>query len=349
MLRRISAYVLGATILFLLSPHQAALAGSTAKKVKLRSNGKAALLGNIKQGKTVDLAWATKSSVACFPSVQNKHFSGKHLFYAIDLPRKSVLKIKLVPKKESDDLSLYAYSVGPSNEQLPPHVSSVVSCEASYGSNSIKKPYNPGENEEVELNATTNPYRVVVGVAGAKKLEAADFTLKFDLKTAPAAKEGSIEGATPLALDQAGKASRLGKIDAGTEIDLAWAAKSSVACFPATRFEHFDGNHVLYRFDLPKYTTAKIELVPKKPDLDLSLYAYTLGTTNVELPPDVNGVVSCEASYGSRSISNPYNPGEPEEVELVAINNPYNAFIGVAGARGLKKGDFQLKVTTRPR
>src|SRR5690606_26324897 len=120
-------------------------------------------------------------------------------------------------------------------------------------------------------------------------------------------------------------------------------------CFPATRNEHFNGNHVAYSFSLPRYTNATVELIPKKANLDLSLYAYTMGTTRNDLPPNVSSVVTCEASYGSTNMTHPYNPGATESIQLTAINNPYNAIIRVAGAQGLKKGDFTLKVTLAPR
>lgn len=322
---------------------------SGAKAVKVASNSKVSVQGDLKTGNVMDLAWATKSSVACFPSVKNDHFDGKHVLYTLELPAKSVLKIELVPKDKLSDLSLYAFSVGPSNQALPPAVTSVVSCEASYGSKSISKPYNPGQKESVELNATTNPYRVVVGVAGAQKLNKGAFTLKFDLTTAAPPKTGVIGSAEPVGITGNGIKSVSGKIDGGIEIDLAWAANSSVACFPATRNEHFNGNHVAYSFSLPRYTNATVELIPKKANLDLSLYAYTMGTTRSDLPPNVSSVVTCEASYGTKSISKPYNPGATESVHLTAINNPYNAIIGVAGAQGLKTGDFTLKVTLAPR
>ncbi len=326
-----------------------AAAGSGAKTVKVASNSKVSVRGNLKAGNVMDLAWATKSSVACFPSVKNSHFDGKHVLYTLDLPAKSVLKVSLTPKDKKSDLSLYAYSVGSTNDVLPPAVASVVSCEASYGSKSLSKPYNPGAVESVELNATTNPYRVVVGVAGAQKLKQGAFTLKFDLTTAAPPKTGVIGSAVPVGITGNGTKSVSGKIDGGTEIDLAWAANSSVACFPATRNDHFNGNHVAYSFSLPRYTNATVELIPKKPNLDLSLYAYTMGTTRSDLPPNVSSVVSCEASYGSTSMSQPYNPGATESIQLTAINNPYNAIVGVAGAQGLKKGDFTLKVTLAPR
>ena len=85
----------------------------------------------------------------------------------------------------------------------------------------------------------------MVGVAGGKNLASGDFSLEFDLATAAPAKTGKITSATPLTAKAGGTASTTGKIDGGTEIDLAWAANSSVACFPATANNHFNGKHVV--------------------------------------------------------------------------------------------------------
>jgi hypothetical protein len=319
---------------------------ATAKTVVAKSGTVVKAKGKLEKGAPVDLAWAAKSSVACFPATRFEHFDGNHVFFKTHLPAGSVLKIRAVPTKSDVDISLYAYS-GPVD--LPPNVNSVVSCEASYGTKQMNKPYNPGEAEAVELNATTNPYDVIIGVAGARKLAAGDFTLELDLTTAPAAPTGKITQATPIVVERGKSASVSGKIDAGKEIALTWAANSSVACFPATATDHFNGTHVLYSFDLPKYTTATVELTPQAATADLSLYGYSVGTTSNAMPPDVPSVVSCEASYGTNNINNRYNPGGAEKIELVAINNPYKAFIGVAGAQGTKQGAFTLKVTLTPR
>lgn len=325
-----------------------AFAAPSAKPIRLKPNSSTSVRDNIARGETIDLAWATKSSVACFPSIRNSHFDGKHVLFTVDLPAKSVLKIEAKPRG-NQDISLYAYSVGTTSKALPPNLSSVVSCEADFGKSTMGNPPNPGEAESVELNATTNPYRVVIGVAGADKLDKAAFILKLDLKTAAPAKTGAIASAKPIKAKANASVSVAGDIKTGTEIDLQWAANSSVACFPATRFDHFDGKQVAYSFSLPKYTRAKIELTPKGKDKDLSLYAYSMGTTRNDLPPNVPSVVSCEASYGTNSMSKPYNPGGAESVELMAINNPYNAIIVVAGAQGLGSGAFDLKVTLSPR
>lgn len=305
--------------------------------------------GKLAKGEAISLAWAANSSVACFPATRFDHFNGNHVFFRTSLPPASDMKIRAVPKKPDMDISLYAYSVGTTDMSLPPNLNRVTSCEAAYGSNQMSAPYNPGAAEEVSLNAIANPYNVVIAVAGAQGLKAGDFTVEVTLATAPPAPTGKVTSADTIVAESGKTVSVTGKLAKGVEIPLQWAANSSVACFPATRFDHFNGNHVVYTFDLPRYHTAKIELVPGDPKLDVSLYAYSVGPTFPALPPDVPSVTSCEASYGTNQFNAPYNPGGTETVELVAINNPYKAYVGVAGALGTKKGSFEVKVTLTPR
>lgn len=127
---------------------------------------------------------------------------------------------------------------------------------------------------------------------------------------------------------------------------LAWAAQSSMACFPATENVNFDGTHVLYATSLPKSSQMTVTVVPDDPKTDLSVYAYTIGTTNFSVPPTVTSCVSCEAGYDAKTDS---NPGVSESVKLTAISNPYNVVIGVAGTKGVKTGTYKLKVEVKPR
>jgi len=320
---------------------------SRATPIKLEdASGSASISGALEDGAPVALDWAAKSSMACFPATQNEHFDGNHVFFETSMPPKSEMTIRLVPSDQSSDLSLYAYQVSATAKEvpLPPSVHTATSCEASYGTKNRSQPFNPGAPESVKLTATTNGYRVVIGVAGAKKLGKAKFSLEVNLKTSAASPTTKVAEATKLETPDGTPSKVEGSIDSGTPIALEWAAKSSVACFPATKNEHFSGNHVVYEASIPAYSEMKIRLVPKDPTLDLSLYALEVGTTNKDLPPDVGQAVSCEASYGTKKLSEPYNPGQPESVKLTALKNPYRVLIGVAGAQKVQKGAFSLEV-----
>ena len=132
-----------------------------------------------------------------------------------------------------------------------------------------------------------------------------------------------------------------GRIDGGVILDLAWAANSSVACWPTTEDPNFDGKHVFFAFDQPEQSVLNVSLQPED-GVDLSLYLLQFGVGAEQLPPDVSGAVSCEAGYDQSDDS---NPGEPEDARLTATTNPYSVIIGVAGAAGVTRGDFVLTLS----
>lgn len=300
--------------------------------------------GNLKDGATMDLAWAAKSGVACFPATENDNFKGNHVLYGTSIPKQSVMKITAVPDDPTTDLSVYAYQIGSTNfTAVAPNVSTVTACEASYDG---PHDHNPGVSETVTLNATTNPYNVVIGVVGAKGVVTGGYTLKVELASAATVQSATL---TPtLITSESGKTvTKAGNLDAGGVIDLAWAANSSVACFPATENVNFNGNHNIYRTSLPKNSEMTITVEPTDPSLDVSLYAYTVGSTDTtSIPPNVTSAVACEADYDG---PHDHNPGESESVKLISITNPYNVFIGVAGAAATKAGGYKLKVELKPR
>lgn len=134
----------------------------------------------------------------------------------------------------------------------------------------------------------------------------------------------------------------VGKLEDGTVIPLDWAQASGVACFPGNHFDAFRGRHVLYRFDLPARSTARLSLKGLGSG-DVNLYAYRAAVGEVMMPPRVMGT-SCEASYGLKVPGTTPNVGVVEEVELVAIQNPFTIYVGVAGYAGVLSGGFELTV-----
>lgn len=87
-----------------------------------------------------------------------------------------------------------------------------------------------------------------------------------------------------------------GNIKDGQKINLRWAESSSVACFPGTRFEMFNGNNVFYRVTLPAASSMKITLTPSDGKI-INLYALRQGAKDQAVPPNVTSAISCEASY----------------------------------------------------
>jgi hypothetical protein len=139
--------------------------------------------------------------------------------------------------------------------------------------------------------------------------------------------------------------SHQGNLSEGQKIsDLSWAANSSVACFPATQNQKFTGNHVLYETTIPKRSEMFIKVIPKNKNQNFSLYAYQVGATNNQLPPNLSGCVTCEADYKWDRKWKGKTQDHTRQVRLNAINNPYKVIIGVVGAEGLTAGDFTIEI-----
>jgi hypothetical protein len=154
---------------------------------------------------------------------------------------------------------------------------------------------------------------------------------------------------TPLTLPAGSPAGEItGNIAEGQKMSLDWAAQSSVAAFPGTRFEMFDGNHVLYRVNLPAASEITITLTPENGKL-INLYALRQGVNETASPPNISTAISAEASYpryanlgAGKTVSNPDNG--VRKVQLMSIDRPYSILIGVAGAQGLTEGVYKLHV-----
>ncbi|NMB75699.1 MAG: hypothetical protein GYA21_11295 [Myxococcales bacterium] len=152
-------------------------------EVKAEKGKSVTVEGKLETGSPMtDLSWASSSQVACFPATQNEKFQGNHVLYSTSLPPKSVMVITLVPKDTNANMSLYAYQIGTTNFDLPPQLGRCTSCEADHKWDRPKKGKTQDHTRSVTLNATTNPYNVVIGVAGPKNVTAGEFTLKVEIK-----------------------------------------------------------------------------------------------------------------------------------------------------------------------
>jgi len=136
-----------------------------------------------------------------------------------------------------------------------------------------------------------------------------------------------------------------GNLSQGFLMPLQWAASSQIACFPATRFFEYKGNHILYRVQMPANANMKVTVTPKSKKDRINLYALRLGANNYDAPPQIFSAISCEASYpiyaGKPNIK---APAKPQSLDYMSIRKPYNILIGVAGAKGLTAGDFELHI-----
>lgn len=136
-----------------------------------------------------------------------------------------------------------------------------------------------------------------------------------------------------------------GKLENGVAIqDLEWASTSSMACFPATENAKFQAKHVMYATQIPRRSTMIIKVIPKDPNVDLSLWAYSIGTGDFFVPPKVPRAVSCEYDAKWDRPWKGKTQDHTRSVELRAVGNPYNILIGVSGPAATNSADFDLEV-----
>lgn len=136
--------------------------------------------GDLAEGvKIHDLRWASRSSVACFPATQNHKFTGNHIIYITEIPPHSKMDITVIPDDKTKNMSIYAYMVGLNNNAAVPNLTSCVTCEADHNRDYKKVGRTQDHTRTVHLNAINNPYKVVIGVAGADGLTEGSFILKI--------------------------------------------------------------------------------------------------------------------------------------------------------------------------
>lgn len=145
--------------------------------------------GNIKDGtKLKSLRWAERSSVACFPGTRASYYTGNHVLYRINMPPASSMKITLMPKNGAA-LSLYTLRQGldPKRQQVPPNVTSAISCEASYpivanlaSGRQVRKARKEIKTEFISIRSG---YSMLIGIAGANGLTEGEFDLKVEVKS----------------------------------------------------------------------------------------------------------------------------------------------------------------------
>lgn len=143
-------------------------------------NGSQTFTGNLSNGEIVsDLSWAWNSSMACFVETVKDQYKGNHVFYQVDLPVNSTMDIYLTPNSSSSQIALYGFSKGANSTDIPPNVTSSVSCEAD-PSNSNGATTG---NRHIYFNAINNPYSVIIGVAGAEGVLSGGFEIEIVIES----------------------------------------------------------------------------------------------------------------------------------------------------------------------
>ena len=288
------------------------------------------------------LDWASNSSVACFPATINDYYRGNHLFFALSAPPApgSNVYVRVIPDDDVE-VSLYGYRLGTDRYMIPPLVPSVGQCEASNARTIFEHTPNPGVIESIEFyNPGANAYNYFFGVAGfADGQHEGRFTLEVEVQDPPPPHcPESLPGATyptwpsfvtSIALDDTGHGVADGDLATGACTNLDFASSSQVACFPATQFDRFKGNHVYYALAEPMPPRSELTItVTPAPDAEVNIYGFQSGVTHFPVPPAVRSGV-CEASFAPSAR----NPGEAETLRFFnpSDRNLYNIFLAVAG------------------
>lgn len=151
-----------------------------------------------------------------------------------------------------------------------------------------------------------------------------------------------------LELSDEGSTSVNDSLEAGGYMpDISWAWKSTVACFPQTQSKKFSGHHVLYGLILPAFTEIEIMVIPNNPEDNYSLYAYMVGTVSEDnTVPFLSSCIRCEADHKWDYKKRGQVQDHKRKIkDILALANPYQVIIGVVGAEGLSKGNFELIVS----
>lgn len=131
--------------------------------------------------------------------------------------------------------------------------------------------------------------------------------------------------------------------------DLSWAWQSNNACFPATQYHKFTGNHVLYTGIIPTHTELVIKVIPKDKEANFSVYAYQVGVNNSDLPPNLSSCVRCEVDHKwDRNWKGKTQDHTRNVKHILALGRSYRFVIGVVGAEELTEGEFTLEISTKP-
>jgi len=137
------------------------------------------ICGVFETGRVIDdLSWAWDGSIACFPGTQSAKYQGKHVFFATQIPRHSIMDITVIPDNPKQDISIYVFEMGTSDFYLPPSIPRVLTCEVSHKWDYPKVGRTQDHTRSVNVNAIRNPYNVLIGVTGPGTTVKGGFTVK---------------------------------------------------------------------------------------------------------------------------------------------------------------------------
>lgn len=129
--------------------------------------------------------------------------------------------------------------------------------------------------------------------------------------------------------------------------DLSWAWSSSNACFPSTQAMKFMGNHVFFATVIPTRSIMTVRVIPEDRAANMSLYVYSIGTSDFSIVPNLNRSVTCEADHKWDMQWKGKTQDHTRWAELNAIGNPFNVVIGVTAPKGVTTGKFKLEISLK--
>ena len=136
--------------------------------------------GNLSNGFVLDdLSWSSNSSVACWPGNEDINFMGTHVFYSAYQTPHSKLTATVIPQDASVDVNVYMLQQSTNSYQVPPDVTSVVSCEVGFPQSTDS---NPGEQDSAYVIAIEKEYNVLIGVAGPQDVNSGAYTLRLEIE-----------------------------------------------------------------------------------------------------------------------------------------------------------------------
>ena len=133
--------------------------------------------GDLSEGEILsDLDWAQNSAVACWPGNEHINFMGHHVFYSVSQEPHTLLTATVTPDSADVDVNVYILQQSEGNSQVPPAVTSVVTCEVGFPQSTDA---NPGEEDSARVTAIEKSYFNVVGVAGPEGAVSGGYTLSI--------------------------------------------------------------------------------------------------------------------------------------------------------------------------
>ena len=133
--------------------------------------------GDLSEGEVLsDLSWAEDSTVACWPGNEHVNFMGAHVFYSVPQEPYTLLTATVTPASDDVDVNVYILQQHEGFNEVPPDVTSVVSCEVGFPQSTDS---NPGEQDSATVTSIERSYFNVIGVAGPEGVVSGGYTLSI--------------------------------------------------------------------------------------------------------------------------------------------------------------------------